>query len=112
MCSRPTETSAPLSRVSKYSLFFILSISGRGGNGYLRAEEPALSGEDCDEDLVHLGYLTEELGEAEVGVLGHGVEFLLIAEGDDGDSAAHLEGDDLLGVKARHDGSYFRVVGG
>jgi len=77
---------------------------------YLRAEEPSLSGEDCDEDLVHLRNLAEELGEAEVGVLGHCVEFLLIAEGDDGDSAAHLEGNDLLGIEARHGGCYFCVV--
>jgi hypothetical protein len=52
--------------------------------------------------------LTEELGEAEVSVLGHGVEFLLVAQGDDSNSAAYLEGNDLLGIESGHGGDVWR----
>jgi hypothetical protein len=52
------------------------------------------------------------LGQAEVEVLGHGVEFLFVAQGDDGDSAAYLEGNGLLGTEARHGEDVFLVVGG
>ena len=71
---------------------------------YLRAEEAAFGCEDCHEDLVHLGHLAHELRQAEVQFLGHGIELLLVAESDDGDLAANLEGHGGFWVDGGHCG--------
>ena len=71
----------------------------------LRAEEPAFRGQDCDEDAVVFGDLAEQLGDAEVVVLGHGIELLLKVECNDGSVAASFVEDCLLGGWiAGHDG--------
>lgn len=76
--------------------------------GLLRAEESPFAREDCDEDVVSLRHFTHELRQAEVEVLGHGIEFLLVAESDDGDFAADLKGHCGFWVHAGHDGCWVR----
>lgn len=78
-----------------------------GGGGVvvgLRAEETALAGKHSDEDVVALGDFAEELGDAEVVVLNHGIELLFQVEGDDGHLATGLEEDGFFGSGDRHVG--------
>lgn len=70
--------------------------------GYVRAEVSPLAGDDGDDDIVHLGDLVEQLGDAEVTGHVHGVELLLGVQGDDGDFAALLHQDCRLRVEVGH----------
>jgi len=78
--------------------------SGSWRERYLRAEEATLACEDRNKHIIAFGDLAHELGQAEVAVLGHGIELLLQVEGDDGHPAAVLNGHRRLWVSARHGG--------
>lgn len=90
---RGTVTSAPLGRD-------VSETKHRGRRGDVRAEETTLAGQDSDVDVGSVGDLAEVLGEGVVVVLGHGIELLLVVEGDDGNVAtlilAVLEGYDWV----------------
>lgn len=64
----------------------------------LRAEKPSLPSDDRNYDLVHLGDLVQQLRDAEVVVLRHGVELLLAVDGDDCDFWGAWEGECYFGV--------------
>ena len=57
----------------------------------LRGEKAPLGREKGDEDLVVRGNLAQDLGELVVLALVHGVELLLVADGDNGDTAGVLD---------------------
>ncbi len=71
---------------------------------YLRREEAAFGGDYGDEDAIVGGDLAHELGDAEVVVLGHGIELLGEVQSDDGDLATGLVEDRFLrSCDAGHD---------
>lgn len=59
----------------------------------IRREEAAFGQQDGDIDLVMSFYLSELLGDLIVVLLSQGIEFLLIGDGNDGNSALVLERD-------------------
>lgn len=62
----------------------------------LRGEESASTGENGDVDVVALRYFLQQAREAEVQVRGHGIELLLLVQGNDGNVAPVLELDGLF----------------
>jgi hypothetical protein len=68
----------------------------------LRAEESPLGREHGHKDIVHLGHLTHELRQAEIQILGHGIELLFVAQSDDGHLAANLKGHSGFWVDVGH----------
>ena len=64
--------------------------------GGVRGEEAAFRGQDRDVDAVVRSDLPQELGDAEVVVLGHGIELLLDIECYDRDLAAGFVEDGFL----------------
>lgn len=62
----------------------------------VRREITTSAREDGDVDVVARGDLTHQAAEAVVELLGEGIEFLGLIEGDDGDFALGRECDCLL----------------
>ena len=68
----------------------------------LRAEEATLASKDRNEDIIAVRDFSHQLRQAEVAILGHGIELFLEVESDDGNAATVLDRHRRLWVSVRH----------